>query len=295
MRSFPITHELALFVGIITIPTLAFHFLFRYHPGFFGRLLDSISVRFGSYLDFPKKLIAKGIPTQPSVKGLLFKDLVSRFKFTFLMLFINIYTYIFTTDFNGKISHDILENLGFSYTNFAEHKWFILVTSNFIHFHLAHLVVNMLMLILFTGSLEYLMGSSFTGMVYITAMNSNIPNGIFLLPMLREFYPSAWNDTVHYVDVGASLGIVGTLGGLARLLIPPARWTLLVVAIVGTLIGAIYLKTLFGLDHAFSALLGYFMASYLLKSTAAKNGTIVNLQRQDLEEPPSVGKTGTDA
>ena len=123
----------------------------------------------------------------------------------------------------------------------------------------------MAMLILFCGSLELIKGSAFAAIVYLTAMNSNIPNGIILLPMLRTYFPKLWLETIQYVDVGASLGVVGALGGLARLLIPRARWIIMAAAVLGTIIISVYLKTLFGLDHAVSALIGYLVADYLLK------------------------------
>ena len=182
------------------------------------------------------------------------------------MLFLNVYTFIFTIDsLTGEISPSVLESRGFSYANFSQHKWFILVTSNFVHFHATHLAVNMAMLLLFSGSLELLQGTMFTAAVYLISINSNIPNGLFLLPGLKIFFPQIWSQTVQYIDVGASLGIIGCLGGLARMLKPRLRWTLLGLAVFGALVGAIYIHNLFGIDHAFSALLGYFIANHLLR------------------------------
>jgi hypothetical protein len=123
----------------------------------------------------------------------------------------------------------------------------------------------MLMLIAFTGSLELLMGSSFAAICYLVSMNSNLPNGLILLPILKAFLPELWLKMIQYVDVGASLGIIGTLGALSRILIKPMRVTVLILSIGGTFVGAFYIQNLFGLDHACSAGLGYFCASYLLR------------------------------
>lgn len=294
MAEFSINEELLLCFGFIAIPMVALHLLFRLRPGALGRFLDRVSKWLSSRLNFPKKWVARDVTTIAEMWELDFQALASRFKFTLLTFFINIYTYVFTTDFRGEITHDTLEKLGFSYANFAHHKWFILITSNFIHFNLSHLGVNMLMLVFFTGTLELLLGSSFAGVIYITAMNSNIPNGIFLLPTLRYFYPNLWNDTIYYVDVGASLGIVGTLGGLARILIPKIRRTLLWTAVLGTLASALYLKTLFGLDHAFSALMGYGMAAYLLKNRAKKHAVLIEMHDHQASVP-KLAKTGSDS
>ena len=236
--------------------------------------LTSLIERFCNSIEFPHQLIAPGLIASRTLKNTSPRDLALRFKFTLFMLFLNIYTFIFTNDFmssNGKLSPVVLESLGFSYLNFAKHKWFILFTSNFIHFHAPHLIVNMVMLIFFCGSLELIKGSAFAAIVYLTAMNSNIPNGIVLLPLLRIYFPTLWLETVQYVDVGASLGVIGALGGLARLLIPLARWIIMGAAITGTIISAVYLKTLFGLDHAVSAFIGYLVADYLLRYSTIGN------------------------
>ena len=255
MMEFPVTSELVVFLVFSLI------LLFFIRPLTLSNLLKKLPSNFR----FPNWLIVQGLANHSPLKESAPSDLLMRFKFTFFMLFLNVYTYIFTTDFNGKISPMVLENLGFSYTNFAQHHWFILVTSNFIHFSILHLTANMAMLIAFCGILEFLKGSRFVGIVFLIAMNANVPNGVFLLPTLRLFFPHLWTDTVQYVDVGASLGIIGVLGGIARLLVPPARWFTIGIATVGTIVGAIYTNSLFGFDHVFSLIIGYMVASYLLK------------------------------
>ena len=182
------------------------------------------------------------------------------------MIFLNVYTFLFVNDIGwDEVDPRILESRGFSYQNFAQHKWFVLFTSNFVHFSSLHLTVNMLMLGLFTGCLELLMGSSFAALCYLVAMNSDVPNGIFLLPILKTFLPDLWLKTVQYVDVGASLGIVGSLGALARVLVRRLRIPLLLLAVGGTIVGVFYIQNLFGLDHAFSAGLGYLTATVLIR------------------------------
>ena len=270
MLTFPVTSELLLFLLVISIPLIGFHLLYKFRHGIVRFISHSIARKISSSIAIPRKFIATDISVNPPLTSSDPKELAFKFKFTLAMLFLNIYTYIFTSDFNGTISQSVLENLGFSYQNFAQHQWFILVTSNFIHFNLLHLTINMVMLLFVTGALELLMGSAFTAIIFLVSMNSNIPNGIFLLPLLRVFFPVLWLDTVHYIDVGASLGIIGTLGGLARLLIPRLRWSLMGLAILGAVIGSIYIKTLFGLDHAFAAILGYLTAVYLIRISKKK-------------------------
>ena len=270
MKEYPATTELFLFVAIFLAATIVIQFFYSNNrfSSPLRKIIASVVERFCNSIDFPRWLIAPGLTTNRHLKNTTLRDLIIRFKFTLFMLFLNVYTFVFTNDFmslNGRLSPVVLESLGFSYANFSRHKWFILITSNFIHFHAPHLLVNMAMLILFCGSLELIKGSAFAAIVYLTAMNSNIPNGIILLPMLRTYFPKLWLETIQYVDVGASLGVVGALGGLARLLIPRARWIIMAAAVLGTIIISVYLKTLFGLDHAVSALIGYLVADYLLK------------------------------
>ena len=143
------------------------------------------------------------------------------------------------------------------------------------------------MLVILCGSLELLVGGRIAAFVYLGAMNSNVPNGLFLLPALRILYPHVWAETVQYVDVGASLGIMGCLGGLAAVLVPKAKWAVIGLSIVGSVVGAAYIHNLFGIDHAFSILLGFLICSHYRRMESRKLVLI------PLEPSPEIRRTGT--
>lgn len=279
MQAFPATVELLRFVAWSTIIIVSVKIALRFTP--LIRLSKAGVTWLADKVSFPRSWIDPSVVVYAPLRKFDFRHFAYRFKFSLFMIFLNVYTFIFTNDLVwDEIDPTVLESRGFSYLNFSQHKWFILFTSNFVHFHLLHLLANMLMLVVFTGTLELLMGSLFTAICYFISMNANVPNGIILLPMLKLLLPQLWLKTVQYIDVGASLGIIGTLGALARLLVSPIRGALMFLVTGGTLVGVFYIQNLFGLDHAFSAILGYFTASYLLRGKRRKvnrkNGSSLN-------------------
>lgn len=191
--------------------------------------------------------------------------LALRLRFTLVVLGLNVGTFLCTATLpSGQIDPGVLGTAGFSYRSLADHHWLVLASSGFLHFHWLHLGINMAMLLLLCGSLEVLKGARFAATIYLVALGANLPSGLFLWGALRLLSPRLWSETYRYVDVGASLGIMGCLGGLARILAPAPRWALLGIAVVGSLVGSLYIRNPFGIDHAFSAALGYLTASWLL-------------------------------
>ena len=268
---FPATTELLHFLYAFILLGSCAWYIRRFDPIGLRRLYKALTHPKNAP-SFPRQFVDKGVKTLPPMRKVTPRYLAYRLKFTLCMFFVNVYTYVFTNDFHGKISKEVLQGLGFSYQNFMQHKWFILITSNFIHFHLLHLAANMLMLLAFSGSLELLAGTGMAASVYLVSMNSNVPNGLFLLPGLRVFFPDIWKETVQFLDVGASLGIIGSLGGLARLLKPWARWPILATTVTISVGAAVVQHELIGVDHAFSALLGYIVASYCLRRAETRAG-----------------------
>ena len=179
-----------------------------------------------------------------------------RLKLTIIMAFLNIYTFIYTTDLKGQIDPSILQQHGFSFQNFIENSWFILVTSNFVHFNYTHLVVNIAGMLLFSGSLEILGGSTLATIVYMFGMQANIPTGLILLPMLQWMSPLLFNETKSYIDVGASLAVMSTFGGLIFLMKPKIRIGLVAISCIGFTAYAFLSKELIGVDHAFAVICG---------------------------------------
>ncbi len=193
----------------------------------------------------------------PKITNLRLETVFNRFKFTLSMLFLNIYTFILTGNFDNGINTTKLQEFGFSYENFFHNKWFVLVTSNFLHFNVSHLTVNMIGLFLFTASLEALAGSGTSALCFLIGMQANIPNGLVLLPFLREFVPSLSSSTFTYVDVGASLGVFGSLGGLMYFMHKKAKWIAGFIAVTSTSLFSIFNNELIGFDHVFALMLGY--------------------------------------
>ena len=180
----------------------------------------------------------------------------SRLKFTLGMIFLNIYTFIYTTSADGQIDADILEQHGFSFQNFSEHSWSVLVTSNFVHFNYTHLIVNMIGLAFFCGALEIVGGSALAAIVYFFGLQSNLPTGLVLLPLLHWISPSQFNETTEYIDVGASLGIMCAFGGLSYLMKPKIRLVLVASSCTLFIGYAIFTKEFIGVDHASAIICG---------------------------------------
>ncbi len=216
-------------------------------------------------IDLPKPLkwiLNSEFIVLPKITNLRIETLLARFKFTLLVLFLNIYTFLFTGNFDTGINTMKLKEFGFSYENFFHNKWFVLFTSNFLHFNVSHLTLNMIGILLFTASLEGIAGSVTAALTFLIGMQANIPNGLVLLPFLREFYPSLSSSTFSYVDVGASLGLFGSLGGLMYFMHKKAKWFTGIIAVASTAVFSIFNEELIGFDHGFALFLGYSI-SYL--------------------------------
>ena len=213
-----------------------------------------------SGIDLPKPLrwmLNPEFIVLPKITNLRIETVFNRFKFTWSMLFLNIYTFILTGNFDNGINTTKLQEFGFSYENFFHNKWFVLVTSNFLHFNVSHLAVNMIGLLLITASLEALAGSGTAALSFLIGMQANIPNGLVLLPFLREFVPSLSSSTFTYVDVGASLGVFGSLGSLMYFMHQKAKWIVGFIAVASTSLFSIFNNELIGFDHVFALMLGY--------------------------------------
>jgi hypothetical protein len=113
----------------------------------------------------------------------------------------------------------------------------------------------MVMLFIFCGLLEFVGGSFIAAVVYLISMNANVPTGFFILPILKACNIDLWKETMEYIDVGASLGIMGCAGALLQFL--KYRRRLLLIGVVVTILLAVVQRFYFGVDHTFAILLGY--------------------------------------
>jgi membrane associated rhomboid family serine protease len=179
------------------------------------------------------------------------------------MFFLNVYTYLHTVSrHTGNIEDSLLREYGFNFENFFHNKWYILVTSNFLHFNYGHLFANMLLLMVFGGILEFIGGTTLAALAYLLSMNANIPTGIFVLPIFQAIDFYGWHVDVHYLDVGASLGVMGLLGALLQFV--KAKGKVLAVVSIGLFLVAVLQNNFIGTDHCFALLMGYLTAHVYL-------------------------------
>ena len=185
-----------------------------------------------------------------------FYEFLTRLRFTFLIFAMNVYTYTATTDIFGELSPKTVSSFGFNFQVFFAHKWLVLFTSNFLHFSYLHLFANMIMLFIFCGSLEFIAGSKVAAVAFLVSMNANVPMALIFLPLIKSLNYTVWQHIYSYTDVGASLGIMGCLGALIQF-IKSKRKVLFLICLVTILI-CLYNRELFGIDHTFAVLIGYF-------------------------------------
>ncbi len=201
-------------------------------------------------------LVSPDVATLARPVPFSFYEFISRLKFTFLMFAMNVYTYATTTDMFGEINRQTVHDYAFSYGDFFAHKWFVLFTSNFLHFSYAHLLINMTMLFFFCGTLEFIGGSKVAFASFVISMNANIPSAMVILPILKMINVSAWQHVFSYTDVGASLGIMGCFGALIQFF--KNKRQVLVLACLISMGFCVVNKEWFGIDHTFAILTGYF-------------------------------------
>jgi membrane associated rhomboid family serine protease len=232
--------------------------------GFLNELIYKFNQwREGSQLPHPfMNILSPNIASLPRAFPFSFREFVSRIPFTLLIFGLNIYTYYNSISWLGEVSPEVLKSYGFSYNDFFSHKWFILVTANFVHFDFLHLFGNMCLLIFACGVLEFVAGTTLAALSFLISMNADISSGIFLIPLLKVFSPSALTELMGYVDVGASLGVLGAVGSLIQFL-KHKRKILLVTCVITVIISGLQ-KNFFGLDHTFAALMGYGIAGVYL-------------------------------
>lgn len=213
--------------------------------------------RSGNQLPRPlANLLSDEIVTLSRPPLLNFSEFIIRCRFTCFMFFLNIYTYMHTVSRNtGDLQRNFLQEYGFNIADLFNNKWYILVTSNFLHFNYLHLMGNMILLLVFGGVLEFVGGSTLAALVYLISMNANIPTAYILLPLFRAINFYGWHVDIHYLDVGASLGVMGLLGGLFHFL--KYRRKLLVFTFFLLMGIAILQNNFIGTDHSLALLIGY--------------------------------------
>ena len=117
---------------------------------------------------------------------------------------------------------------------------------------------------------EFLGGSVLAALCFLTGMDANVPTGMLLLPYLKSINLGAWEHVYTYTDVGASLGVMGAVGGLIQF-IKRKRMLLLVFCFL-TVALAVLQDELFGIDHTFAILIGYGVSHVYLQRRSQRRG-----------------------
>jgi membrane associated rhomboid family serine protease len=182
-------------------------------------------------------------------------QLLGRVKFTLAILLINLGFYFVTTDSGGKIDPRLEHYWGYSWHSFLEDPIRALALSPFLHWDLIHLDFNLITLLLFTGTLEYVAGSWIASSSYLIPMILTNPVTSFLLErVLRWNSAPGHHSTSAIIDVGASLGVFGTLGALFWYL-KRGTWILSLISIA-VLFQAAMSGNWLVLDHCVAIALG---------------------------------------
>ncbi len=183
------------------------------------------------------------------------KDLFYRCKATGLLFITNIIIYYLSSGQSGKIDPQIESRWSYSWKVFSASPVNALVLSPFLHWNELHLVTNMIMMIFFTGVLEYLCGTKYTMISYFLPMLLTNPlTSLLLIPIHAVDSTSA--------DIGASLGIFGCLGVLSTLL--KQGRLLMGIFLTGSFAFSILSKDWMNLNHWVALILGYFMGIALI-------------------------------
>jgi rhomboid protease GluP len=127
------------------------------------------------------------------------------------LIFLNVF-YFLVVDLTGS-SQNILHVLKFggltSFGVLTEHRYYLLLTSMFMHWGISHLINNMIVLFVLGDNLERALGRAKYLLLYlVSGIGANI---------ITVFYYEATGQNV--VSVGASGAIFGVIGGLLCIVI----------------------------------------------------------------------------
>lgn len=138
--------------------------------------------------------------------------LIYRCRITVAMIVLNFLGYVVAVGMHDRIPADTLNNYGFSLAQLYHHPLIALICPPFLHFNAPHLMTNLLSMVVIMGGLEYLGGSTITALCFFTPLLiANPVTFWFAYNVIKPLLPGL-NENV--LDVGASLGTFGSLGGL---------------------------------------------------------------------------------
>lgn len=139
-----------------------------------------------------------------------------KYKITYTLIGICIILYIVTTLLYGieMSSYDALEFLGYNpMIVYMNHSYYRLITANFIHFGILHIVVNCYSLYNIGTFMERILGFKEYLIVIMTSMISTT-----LIPYILFFINGFGYDSVSGGISGVICGLLGSIAALALLL-----------------------------------------------------------------------------
>ena len=173
----------------------------------------------------------------------------SRLKFSFSILIANWAVFFMSTDADRQVLGPLREKWGYSWSAFLTSPLHSLALSPFLHKDYAHICTNTLLLLIFTVALEWTAGSAFTAICYIVSMLAANPLTSLVLIAAGLKSVAVWG-----LDIGASLGIFGTIGGLA--VIAP-RWRIPAAVIAVAMVAHVFTTGDFkSLNHVVALVIG---------------------------------------
>lgn len=220
------------------------------------RLLSKLSVS-----ELIKSMLRPGVIVRSVPPNL--GRLAYRCRFTLLIFALNVVGYALTTDFDGTIDPVMSERWAFSWPMLLKQPLHAIMLSPFLSWGAPHMAINILTLLLFTGSLEYLAGFRFTAISYLVPMLVCNPLTVGLAALSMRFLPFAIDTSV--ADVGASLGIFGTAGALHWFLRGGRYWLSVLVGMELIVFAESPAEHWIFLDHCLAIFTGLAIGKILLR------------------------------
>lgn len=193
-----------------------------------------------------------------------FARLLSRCRFTVLLLLILPVIYALTVDEYGELQASLLDDGAFSIAALAGGQWSSVLWSQFLHWCPSHLILNLTGILVFVGVLEYLAGTRIAALcAVVPSLLGNVTTAAVIGMPLRMLDPTHWESIAASRDVGASLMFFGAAGALIPFV---ARQGAYVTALLGfTLLSAWATESWLSLNHAVAFFLGWIVSRLSLR------------------------------
>lgn len=192
--------------------------------------------------------------------------LLYRCRLTVTLAVVSLLIFFLTTDARGFLLPEFSDQWSFTLSNLFQHTICSLVISPFLAPDVNHFVLNLLAIIIFTGGLEYLGGSTLTAICYFVPQLLATPLvALCGAILIEEVAPSLH---VEASTLGGSLGVLGCAGGLFWFLRRGRTW-LFILALVsgwGLLAPPRFEWSWIQLNHWVAIALGWAIGKHLLRA-----------------------------